>query len=258
METITITFGDVAENHVGMEKIGHKRLFGFSRFELEWVKSDVSEKGYQAEIIDLVEASGIIPSDIDGEMEEASVLVIRNGLRLFTQGDLMKEMKSLEWDTKMYNSRRKIVQNKNARHNLCFADFNSEPEYDKGKGRIYAFEDLECLKEIREGLSEVLGYTGYALVAEGNRYYDVKKCGIGFHGDTERHVVVGIRLGADFPLEYQWYHRFQPLGKRIKITLGDKDVYIMSQKAVGSDWKESSKYTLRHAAGFHKRFMKPS
>ena len=114
------------------------------------------------------------------------------------------------------------------------------------------------MKAIREKLPDIFGYTAHNLVAEGNRYYDVKKCGIGFHGDKERNVVLGFRLGSDFPLEYQWYHKFQPLGKRIKINLGDKDVYAMSQKAVGSDWKESSKYTLRHAAGFHKRFMRPT
>lgn len=252
METITITFGDVAENHVGMEQIGHKRTFGFFGEDLRCVRDDMIAKGYQVELIDLVEASGSSLS-----LEEASVLVIRNGLEVFAQGDLMEEMRSLDWDTKMYNKRRNLVQDKIARHNLCFADFSSEPDYEKGKGRVYNFEDLPVLKEIRENLSDVFGYTAHNLVAEGNRYYDVKKCGIGFHGDTERHVVIGFRLGADFPLEYQWYHKSNPVGERIRIELKDKDVYAMSQKAVGSDWKKSSKYTLRHAAGFHKRFMRP-
>ena len=34
------------------------------------------------------------------------------------------------------------------------------------------------------------------MVAEGNYYYDLKKCGIGFHGDAERKKVVAIRVGA--------------------------------------------------------------
>ena len=30
------------------------------------------------------------------------------------------------------------------------------------------------------------------------------------------------------------------------------DMYIMSEKATGFDWKSKSKYTLRHAAGCQK------
>ena len=38
----------------------------------------------------------------------------------------------------------------------------------------------------------------------------------------------------------------------INIGLNDGDVYIMSEKAVGADWKLRSKYTIRHAAGAKK------
>ena len=34
--------------------------------------------------------------------------------------------------------------------------------------------------------------------------------------------------------------------------LNTGDIYIMSEKAVGSDWRKSSMYTLRHAAGSNK------
>ena len=34
--------------------------------------------------------------------------------------------------------------------------------------------------------------------------------------------------------------------------LNTGDIYIMSEKAVGSDWRKSSMYTLRHAAGCNK------
>ena len=34
-----------------------------------------------------------------------------------------------------------------------------------------------------------------ALMAEGNYYFDTTKCGIGFHGDTERRKVVAVRTG---------------------------------------------------------------
>ena len=35
----------------------------------------------------------------------------------------------------------------------------------------------------------------------------------------------------------------------IELNLNHGDIYIMSEKAVGYDWKMSSIYTLRHAAG---------
>lgn len=254
METITITFGDVAENHVGMEKLGKKRHNGFFVEDLVFAKSVLEDFGYDVSLIDLVAESKFDAS----LLEPAAVLVIKNGAKFFTQLDLWEELSGLEWDKKMFNARRKVVQQKIARHNLCFADITTSPKYEEGRGRVYNFKDMPGLKEIRKKLPEVFGYTAYNLVAEGNRYYDVKKCGIGFHGDSERKVVIGVRLGADFPLEYQWYHRSSPVGERIKIELGDQDVYVMSEKAVGSDWMKSSLYTLRHAAGFHKRFIKPA
>lgn len=254
METITITFGDVAENHVGMEKLGKKRHNGFFVEDLVYVKSDLEELGYDVTLVDLVAESKFDSS----HLEPAAILVIKNGVSLFTETDLWHELSALDWDKKMFNARRKVVQQKIARHNLCFADIETIPKYEEGRGRVYNFKDLPGLKEIRDALPEIFGYTGYNLVAEGNRYYNIKKCGIGFHGDSERKVVIGFRFGEDFPLEYQWYHKSLPVGERIKIELGDQDVYVMSEKAVGSDWMKSSLYTLRHAAGFHKRFIKPS
>jgi hypothetical protein len=43
-------------------------------------------------------------------------------------------------------------------------------------------------------------------------YYDVSKCGIGFHGDAERIKVIAIRLGESMPLHYQWFQNSKPVG----------------------------------------------
>jgi hypothetical protein len=77
-------------------------------------------------------------------------------------------------------------------------------------------------------------------------------CGIGYHGDTERSIVIGARLGEPIPLHYQWYYRSQPVGNNVSINLESGDIYAMSEKAVGNDWKKSSILTLRHAAGSRK------
>jgi hypothetical protein len=93
---------------------------------------------------------------------------------------------------------------------------------------------------------------GSKLAGEGNLYYDGKKCGIGFHGDSERKIVIAIRLGDSMPLHYQWYLYNQRIGQRIQLIINGGDIYAMSSKAVGTDWKRSSIPTLRHAAGAHK------
>ena len=90
------------------------------------------------------------------------------------------------------------------------------------------------------------------MACEGNYYYDVSKCGIGFHGDGERKRVVGLRLGASIPLHYQWFHKSRPVGERSIIMLNHGDLYVMSEKAVGTDWLLKNTLTLRHAAGSKK------
>ena len=113
------------------------------------------------------------------------------------------EQKALNWDKKAKIYGR--VVNKQARWNLCYDDKPSEPDYEIGKGRVIALNDVPKLNSLREKIKEYFGPKAQDLKVEGN-YYDVRKCGIGFHGDSERRKVIGDRLGnADLPLYYQWY-----------------------------------------------------
>jgi len=145
---------------------------------------------------------------------------------------------------------RGAVKNKNARHNLCFDDRSQEPAYEAGRGRIVPFAALQALSGVRSALTYYFGAEKATnLLAEGNYYYDVARTGIGFHGDGERRLVIALRLGAAIPLHYQWFYRQVPHGKRIVLRLEHGDMYAMSEKAVGTDWKRSVIPTLRHAAG---------
>ena len=90
------------------------------------------------------------------------------------------------------------------------------------------------------------------LNGEANYYYDMSKCGIGYHGDAERKKVIAMRMGQSMPLYYQWFQNSKPVGERIKIELGDGDMYVMSEKAVGTDWLKKKTPTLRHATGCDK------
>ncbi len=156
------------------------------------------------------------------------------------------------------------VMNKLARQNICYAlDMDQEPDYPNGKGTIVnlktktkLFKVVERLKQqIAEGLIAIGSKTKVIInVVEGNRYYDLKKTGIGFHGDTERVVVMCITIGGGggYPMRWQWFKDGMPVGKAIDIELNDGDVYVMSEKSVGADWKKKVIYTLRHAAGAEK------
>jgi hypothetical protein len=97
-------------------------------------------------------------------------------------------------------------------------------------------------------LGEVLGPRAQGLLAELNYYYDQRKCGIGSHGDGERRRVIGLRVGTPMNLCYYWYHQSNRVGDKVSLMLNEGDMYIMSAKAVGTDWKRRKVPTLRHAA----------
>jgi len=72
-------------------------------------------------------------------------------------------------------------------------------------------------------------------------------------GDGERLRVIGTRIGnSSLPIHFNWFHRHEPIGEQIIIPLNPGDIYIMSEKAVGNDWKKSSIYSLRHSTGADK------
>lgn len=246
--TITITFGDCAENHVGMQKLGEIGKEGFSLEDLDTFAKFFESKATQENKISTEVINLGIEADDEIEQDPAHILVIRNGVSVFCNPEeLNKALLELEWDKKAL-MRGKVV-NKHARHNLCFSFEDQEPDYEEGKGRIISFEHIPDLLKVKEGLGDILPDKSDNLVAEGNLYYDVSKCGIGFHGDTERRKVIALRFGASIPLHYQWFVNSKPIGERFEIEINHGDLYIMSEKAVGFDWKKKKIPTLRHAAG---------
>lgn len=241
-EVITLTVGDCAENHVHNQRLGQplSEGQGFQRSDLEEIEKKVN--------------GAVMVSLSSGELPDACVLVIRNGINgLMGDGwkDLMyEEQRGLEWDkkVKMYGR----VVNKHARYNLCYDTEAQEPSYEEGKGRIIALSTIPRTKALLEELGKRVGPKFENLKMEGNRYYS-DKCGIGYHGDSERVRVCGIRLGTvGTPIHFQWFREGEPVGDRITIPLEAGDIYFMSEKAVGNDWKRKKIYTLRHAVGADK------
>ena len=252
---ITITFGDCAENHVGMQKLGELSKDGMSCDELKEIKKTFDDKGFETEYIDLYEKGNMVDSGSEG----AGVLVIRDGYKVFFGDDitvdkLNDEMLSCEWDKKAWMRGR--VVNKKARYNLVFSDMSQEPDYEDKKGRIIKYDDVPLLSNIRTNLHKYFSDKSKELQGEGNYYYDMKNTYIGFHGDAERRKVVAMRLGnTNMPLHYQWFLKSEPVGDRVIIDLNPGDIYVMSQKAVGHDWLKKNIPTLRHATAKNEKFL---
>ena len=286
-ERISLTCAERGENHTGNEIKGVFRKQGYSASDIEGM-GDYYLKLFQSKslkesdvtVLDLNVLSLVKKIDELPDEDQARLLIVRDWAKNTLdkpdfQKNIYKECTNCEWDSKYLDPNkytkhivngketktRGRVMNKKARQNIMFIKGEKqEPSYIEGKGRI---EDLCERKTLHDGLESLKTQLREALklcgskskveihVVEGNRYYDLKTTGIGFHGDTERVVVICLTIGGggNFPMRFQWFKDKYPVGKPIDIYLNDGDLYIMSHKTVGCDWKKSSKYTLRHAAG---------
>ena len=134
----TITFGDVAENHARMQKIGRLAESGYSIKRLENLATRLERDGVTCEYVDL--SSKWIGDD---KVVDAGVLVIRKGLNYVlgdtTQG-IIAEHDNLDMDKHAF-MRGRVVR-KHARWNLCFADNDQEPKYEDGKGSELFYDKL--------------------------------------------------------------------------------------------------------------------
>ena len=285
-ERISLTCAPGGENHRGNQLIGRMPIKGegFTANDLdEGLTPHFTELmgNERAEIVDLNAYSLEKKINDLEDIDQARVLLLRRWVQ-YNFGDVATkyiycEMKDDNWDSKFLDPnkyrtelvdgvevrKRGRVLNKHARHNICYVDgMNQEANYLEGMGTIIdlktktqLFLAVETLKkQIADGLLKINSKTKVIInVVEGNRYYDVKKTGIGFHGDTERVVVICISIGgSEYPMRWQWFKDRMPVGEPIDIELNDGDVYIMSEKAVGSDWKKGIPFTLRHSAGAEK------
>lgn len=265
-QVITLTFGDGAENSAGMQVIGARVPpgQGFNYTDLVAAKNALEAQGVEC---DLVHLGAAIPT-----CPEAHVLVIRAGVDHFLaqnqtsppkdHTDLFAEQVALDFDTQTYlpYGGGRVVEKK-ARYNLCYDYAPQEPDYTNKKGRIIAFDSVPLTNHLRTALPQFLGQKAADLKIESNYYYDTSKCGIKFHGDSERRKVVGARLGNgpdSMPMYWQWYQKHgtyteEAVGEKICVPLHTGDMYVMSEKAVGTDcWNKfgaTPRYVVRHATG---------
>jgi hypothetical protein len=250
VDAITLTFGDCMENHAGMQIVGSMAEHGYTFDDLKRIKKEFKKLGGVAIMYNLKK---LLDEPDREQAEDAYFLVLKNAVNVFEE-DLSKELYEehckLDYDKHYFDTRRQRVLNKLARWNLCFDDIAQEADYENKKGTIVAYDDVPFTKKLRGIIANMTGDANLKL--EANYYYDITKTGIGYHGDSERVKVVGVRIGSDNKMTYRWYRDGQQVGAKFETTLSDGDIYIMSEKAVGTDWKQRNKLTLRHAAGCSK------
>ena len=269
-ERIALTFGDAGENHVGNQMLGNRGLpgSGFTSSDLNIMKEHFNKLGFKCELINL--GDDIMKAVEEGKLEhvnacdtDASVLIIREFVNHADSVELYGEVTDVVWDRKYYCTRRKRVLNKHARANLVFVDdLEQEPDYENKKGRIVDSKKLNVLSKVKNSLMDNV-FTALKeggsntkhidYICEGNRYFDLGKCGIGFHGDKERTRVLCLSVGVDdYPMKWVWFYKSRPITKVREVRLNNGDIYIMSEKTVGYDWSKRNTPTIRHAAGAYK------
>ena len=256
-KTFTFTFGDFAENHVGMQQIGKKgdeekrkkgtmTGGGLTLEELKIVRDVMEKRGLKCIIYDL----GKLLLDLEKaeDHDAAYILIVKNYLSKDKANKLYIEQNSIEWDKRFWNARMKKVQNKRARYNLVYSDKAQTAEFEKGKGTIVPWDAIPNLRAVRDDLSSCGVEKMEGMVAEGNAYYN-NTTGIGWHGDAERELVVALMVGKPMSLCYNWWFQHRSKGPKFETTLRHGDLYLMSAKAVGTDWMKKNIWTLRHSAG---------
>ena len=253
-----ITFGEVAILHIGGKEYGNGRLdHGFSTEELKLIASNNDNTEY-------ISISDKLPQNLRNN-NDAGILIFRSNLKKKNKINQKKftislnkkeadklyfEQENINYDNKYWDNRRKKTLNKRARYNIVFGNENISHSNDYKQCSIVAFKDLKYLNKFRKRLKIILGEKTKKLNAEGNKYFH-KDSGIGFHGDAERKIVICLSLGKSTTLRYHWRlagsseHTLEPTD----IKLNHGDVYIMSEKATGWDWKLRSKVRVVHGAG---------
>lgn len=261
---VTITFGNQAETALRMPKIGTELGDGdgFTGDDLCFIAQDMKKKGFIVELMHLKKLLNpiIAQAEKDGNIlvagaariaAPAHFLLIKRGADAIVDVDgLHNEMAGLDYDNKFIW--RSKLANRHARHCLVVGDVAQACDLEgKGNGTVLSFDALPHLAQVRKQLPRLLGPKAENLYAELNHYYDPKKTGIRHHGDTERRITVGMAIGKAKQLVFLWFYRNDPYGVQLEFTVEEGDIYIMSEKSTGYDWRSPSKFTLRHAAGWH-------
>jgi hypothetical protein len=252
-----LTLGEQSEAHTGGRIYGKGLAArGFTVDELCAFRDALGE---QARVVHLTDALPAAAPRVPGN--EAAVLHIKDGIALLTGSatfadEMLREQQAHPYDTHYWDPRRKRVLHKRARYSIVFGDEAAAPSADCRQSSIIAYRDVPRFQQLRALLPAFFGSMAADLESEGNHYFH-SDAGIGFHGDSERRITLCCSLGAPTTLRFYWRAPFSlaPASAPVDLHLAHGDIYLMSQKATGSDWQNQSLYRLVHGAGASKHIQ---
>ena len=244
-----LTLGEQSEIHVGCPIYGNGLAKqGFTVDELKEIAKQFESASR------LVILSDLLPENLRPSNESA-VLHIKGGIdalmgKVGHADAMLSEQKATKYDEWYFDRRRQKKLHKVARHNAVFGDAHVSPSEDYEQSTIIGYGEVPLFAAFRAQLPKALGEKANALQSEGNHYYN-DKAGIGFHGDSERKIVVCASLGSPTTLRFYWRAPgSSDVGSKVTdFTVEHGDVYIMSEKATGHDWRLRSRHRLVHGAG---------
>ena len=143
------------------------------------------------------------------------------------------------------------------------------PRGESVSGVVLPYDQVPAVKSVCDLLPSMLGNKAATLRAEVNFYgpeygadssrmtrQEFKKCGISWHGDSERPDVVGVVVGSTSKeLRFQAFQgeRGQtPVGDRVVVRINSGDIYCMDEVACGHKWNDDKKRCrvhYQHASG---------
>lgn len=246
-----LTLGEQSEIHVGCPIYGNGLAEeGFTLEELDDVNSQLPDS-------EVTRFHHILPSSVQ-QNNRACLLLIRNGINTimndqYYADDMLDEQNNISYDRKYFDSRKKKMLNKVARYNTVFGDEHVDHSEDYYQSTITSYDEVPLFRDFRKKLPDIFGQKAINLNAEGNHYYQ-KTSGIGFHGDVERKIVICVSLGESTTLRFYWRPpgSSECYGQSFDFRVKHGDIYVMSEKATGHDWKKRSGYRLVHGAGNEK------
>lgn len=275
--TFTIANRDKSWTHPGSQagKLLHGQdMRGFSRQDLDRLEAGFRKRGLAPQRFRFIELLSSACRALAGlEAQDAELLVIPEAVdHLLEEGaseELFVNLLALQFNEKNIAYGRKV--RRHAQQSVVLTNDYECAMYENDEVYVPVVHKMARLPEnvrLREIVAKMCGREELKQgTCEVNRYMNNEDnpnlCGVGFHGDRESAgpreedgtckggVVWGVRLGCEnVPLSFQWFTRDQPIGQRFCLEkLPSGTLYFMSRKAVGSDYKKSSQYTLRHAAG---------
>ena len=188
----------------------------------------------------------------------------KNGIDLLIGSDaaakLYKEQDEIRYSGRFLDKGKLKIRR--AHKTMAFGVEGRDASDDYTQPTVTAFSEVPMMDKIRTSLQNLLGNRTADLEVDGTKYHTSfhekgddgkpmkKNSNKGWHGGDKRTIVIGVCLGAPVTLSFIW--RLPGSQKnlddtKVSVSLTHGDVYVMSEIAIGSNWKSSSLLRCLHS-----------